>query len=162
MSTNQCLPTFLFARHVLRPCMHFLHVPWHRWLQLSKTSHGIWHRDRSSSENGSKTRTDHKRAHKLFVVKQTTLCLENTNDARCEGLNTVLPRSQLSQNVMLCHWVNNFLKHYHAFIQAQAFLLELFNLWRWRRYKSSKWWEILAHWQCQTPEDLKPQQWTQE
>ena len=46
--------------------------------------------------------------------------------------------------------------------QAHAFLLGLFNLWRWRHYESSKCWEILASRQRQIPEDLNPQQWKQQ
>jgi len=63
------LPHFSLHAMCIRPCMHSPHVPWHRWLQLSKALHGVWHRDSSSSENGSKTRRDHKQAHKFFVVK---------------------------------------------------------------------------------------------
>ena len=48
-------PHFSLHATCIRPCMHSPHVPWHRWLQLSKAPHGIWHWDSSSSENGSKT-----------------------------------------------------------------------------------------------------------
>jgi hypothetical protein len=109
-------PHFSLHATCIRPCMHSLHVPLHRWLQLSKARHGIWQRDSSSSENGSKTRTDHKWAGKLSVVKKTILYVGNTNGARCEVLNTELLSSQLFQNVMLCHLGNNFLKYHRVFI----------------------------------------------
>ena len=59
--------------------------------------------------------TTSKLINSLLSSKQPCV-LGNANDARCDVLNTVLPRSQLTQNVMLCHWVNKFLKHHSAFI----------------------------------------------
>jgi len=67
-------PHFSLHAMCIRPCMHSPHVPWHRWLQLSMAPHGIWHRDSSSSENGSKTRTDHKQAHKLCCQVNNPVC----------------------------------------------------------------------------------------
>jgi len=64
-------PHFSLHAMCIRPCMHSPHVPLHRWLQLSKAPHGIWHRDSSSSENGSKTRqTTSKRINSLLSSKQ--------------------------------------------------------------------------------------------
>ena len=64
-------PHFSLHATCIRPCMQSLHVPWHRWSQLSKAPHGIWHRDSSSSENGSKTRqTASKLINTLLSSKQ--------------------------------------------------------------------------------------------
>jgi len=64
-------PHFSLHGMCIRPCMHSPHVPWHRWSQLSMAPHGIWHRDSSSSENGSKTRqTTSKLINPLLSSKQ--------------------------------------------------------------------------------------------
>jgi hypothetical protein len=46
--------------------------------------------------------------------------------------------------------------------QAQTFFLGLFNLWRWRHYDPLQCSELLTCWQCQIPEYLNHQQWTQQ